>query len=1288
STHKDVGPAFREASVEPLLQGLVDFCERVPLVGACSLVLVGRLESRGRGGLAEIARLHGTFPTWAQREIPASAWPALVSSRPYLQVEPDLWLPLHPMAAVAHSGAEWHVGWYARQVQVPTVAYQGAGGHEFQLVLAPDELELFVRGARREGEPAPNAAALALEPFRGLLAYDEEHAAIFFGREEETDAALARLSERSALFVYGASGSGKSSWLRAGIVPALRARAALAGRALTPIVLVPGDRPLASLRRAVADARGGTPEEAARWSREVDATLSRASAAIMQGEHGPDAERALAHLLRGLAALGQTPVLLVDQMEEAATIALDRAEGGAFLALVAGAAASAVEAGAIVLASARADLLPHLIEHPGVRAFLERDGQPIGSIAPERLARVIVEPLRGRRVAVEPGLTETILADVASEPGALALLSQVLTTLWSERARFGGALTKQGYVEAGRVSGALEKQAEAALAEVRSAANGTAVSTSDAATGTDGADRAKSAERRVDRFFRALAQSDAGERFTRRRVDLEALVSELGTSEPELRALARPFVERRLVILGGEGARPAAEVAHERLLDAWPRLRTLLANEREALDLRREIEAACAAWSASGGKSELWSDATSKLRRSEELLAAERLDVDARGRAFLAASRAATTRRKRIERTAIAALCALTLLAAGAAWWAREQTKAAQALTQVLLVRDREARLQGLVSELAYFETLDDDVYAYARKQEEPASAWWIRRARELVHGVPDDPARPEVWRPGLQEAEAELAKLREKALERTPEEAASDRAANARDLDTEPAELEALCLWYARMLRETPWPTAEDVEAEVAALELESDEKRSLAEVRNSEAWARIDPDDRQVGKESGAVLLARRAVENASDAQRGMYRDTLAWALLFTGQLDEALTEGRRAVEEAASWAPDRQDELAANLARMEREVERWRGAGLAERTEDLIRHRASLADVQAKSSTRRTWRFSDSQDEYRHDELVKLVAGLRRVSKQLACAVASVEEESAARAWSEAIEAISKGERYRGTKWPNDKPLTPQIGLVPIGADPQSGLWEFAHLATGKPARRDPASGWIQLDPQMGLVLVLLPGGRVPVASSADQEQDASLTVVDLDPFFVSKYEMTAAQWTRIDGWRRRGHVSAPLQPTSGVSWDDCQIALMRNAGWLRLPTEAQWEYGCRAGTSSSWWTGDDVQELRGVANIRFVNAPFRGSQGVGGLRANDFGLHDVHGNVWEWCADAWVNGTRRAGDGLLDVPDAEYRVYRGGARRGEAEDARSSGRNGYTPDGRGGAYGLRPARGITP
>jgi len=1381
STHKDLGPTFREDSVPALLEGLIDFCERVPLLGNFSLVLVGRLERSAAGRSVELARLHGTFLTWAARDLPETTWQKLLSSRPYLFLEPDLVVPLFPMCAASASGSEWHVGWYSRQVHKPTVVYQSAGGQEFQLALAPDDLASLARGARRSIDDAATAEILRHEPYRGLLAYQEEHAAIFFGREEETEAAVARAEEHGALFVYGASGSGKSSWLRAGIVPALRARAALAGKTLRTITLVPGDRPLASLRRALMAARGGSPEDAARWARAVDEALANASATIgstaasttssqsttsSSSTSGAtrDDDFALAHLLRGLAAGGERPVLLVDQLEEAALAAIDPAEGRAFLALVAGAARSAADVGAIVLASARADLLAPLIEHAGLRRFLQEDGLPIGSIPPERLTRVIVDPLHGRKVGVEPGLAETIVGDVGSEPGSLALLSQVLTTLWTERERFGGALTKQGYVDAGRVAGALEKQAETALSEARAGAAGAGNGPS-AASGSAGSVSAASAiDKRVDRLFRALAQSDEGERFTRRRVKLADLASELATSEGELRTLSAPFVKRRLVVLSGDAENSqTAEVAHESLLVAWPRLRDLLASEREVLELRKEVEHASSAWSASGGgRSELWSDATSKLRRSEELLAASRLDLDQRGRKFLSASRSGVRRRKRVERAVLAVVAVLVVAAAWAAWVATRASEHARLVSRlsVALQRtnaslengrkelvearnraDREARVATQrandVLSLSAVQDLKDleagaDALWPAHPENLAGYESWLEDARELIEGRAGDAARGIKARPSLEQHQAKLLEFEAQALPQTEEQRVAERAAHPRAKEF--AEARARLQWMKRMLGEDPWPSESEIEAQLAVEKLPTD-----ADGLNKVAWPLVDPDKLVNGGEVRGLLLARRAVAAAPETQRHMYRDTLAWALFRTGRFEEALSEERRALAEAPETS---KSEYAGQVKKLEEAVSGWRGGDgslLATRREEAARIANEVAALEAEVNRRQTWSFADGEARWWHVQLSKLVADLealrdpqtglfssgisevpgwgivRREEFARSIEERSVSGADASERWSEAIVAIASSPKYGGLQ------LKAQLGLLPISADPDSGLWEFAHLQTGDEAERG-ADGKLVLRDGMGLVFVLIPGGKFwmgaqkidPAGQNYDPQEGSNegpVHEVELSPYFLSKYEMTQGQWSRIAANNPSyyqppgGLAPSLLHPVEQVSWTMC-FELLERLG-LSLPSEAQWECGARGGTSTPWWTGPERESLRGMVNIADQTAKKAGAPwsdindwpdledgsvvhcAVGKYAANAFGLHEVHGNVWEWCLDGFDPGFygKKAGkDPVSPWLGSAARPTRGCCFNNAASLARSAARNDSTPAYRGNSLGLRPSRAL--
>jgi formylglycine-generating enzyme required for sulfatase activity len=226
-------------------------------------------------------------------------------------------------------------------------------------------------------------------------------------------------------------------------------------------------------------------------------------------------------------------------------------------------------------------------------------------------------------------------------------------------------------------------------------------------------------------------------------------------------------------------------------------------------------------------------------------------------------------------------------------------------------------------------------------------------------------------------------------------------------------------------------------------------------------------------------------------------------------------------------------------------------------------------------------------------------------------------------------------------------------------------------------------------------MGLVFVLLPGGTFvqgaqtddPAGLNYDPEaygrSEGPPHAVRLDPFLMSKYEMTQAQWRRLCGrdpsfWQegtpRKECGHSLLQPVEQVSWDAAYEVL--TALGLELPTSAQWEYGARGGTSSARYTGGDALSLVGFENLAGSDAAgevaepwllpvrdgFIGPSPVGTFRANPFGLHDVYGNVQEWCRDSlpavidvpwYIMAQARDGDGLrAGPPSATHRLLRGG------------------------------------
>jgi formylglycine-generating enzyme required for sulfatase activity len=156
--------------------------------------------------------------------------------------------------------------------------------------------------------------------------------------------------------------------------------------------------------------------------------------------------------------------------------------------------------------------------------------------------------------------------------------------------------------------------------------------------------------------------------------------------------------------------------------------------------------------------------------------------------------------------------------------------------------------------------------------------------------------------------------------------------------------------------------------------------------------------------------------------------------------------------------------------------------------------------------------------------------------------------------------------------------------------------------------------------------------------------------------------------------------------PNQPVVGVSWEEA-LAYCKWAG-LTLPTEAQWEYACRAGTTTRYSSGDSEEDL-GRVGWYDDNSKDR-LHGVGEKGPNGFGLYDMHGNVWEWCMDVFGSYEQRprAGDGLRHEPvGGAYRVLRGGSFANSAWSARSAYRFGRHPGSRGLFLGFRAARVIT-
>jgi len=221
---------------------------------------------------------------------------------------------------------------------------------------------------------------------------------------------------------------------------------------------------------------------------------------------------------------------------------------------------------------------------------------------------------------------------------------------------------------------------------------------------------------------------------------------------------------------------------------------------------------------------------------------------------------------------------------------------------------------------------------------------------------------------------------------------------------------------------------------------------------------------------------------------------------------------------------------------------------------------------------------------------------------------------------------------------------------------------------------------------------LDLRLIPAGSFLMGSRPEEagrsaDEGPLHRVVITQPFYMGKTEVTQAQYEKVTG-ANPSHFKVADHPVEQVTWLDANSFLAKAGQGLRLPTEAEWEFACRAGTSTSYSSGDNREAAASAGWYGYDEESDRAiSSGqtypVAGKAANGFGLHDMHGNVYEWCADWYAPGYYQTSP-VKDPAGAsggDERVLRGGSWEAPAASARSANRNGFNPESRGYVVGFR-------
>ncbi|MBL8160952.1 MAG: SUMF1/EgtB/PvdO family nonheme iron enzyme [Anaerolineae bacterium] len=437
---------------------------------------------------------------------------------------------------------------------------------------------------RRAVPPPPVKAEPARlwqgSPFPGLRSFTPADEPIFYGRGAETDALVERLRGQRVVAVVGASGSGKSSLVGAGLLPRLAANSIDGSKDwLLPdaepgegaaqwngLRFTPGeinDNPFDALAAKLGPLIGRTPRQvSAELLAEPGVILTLLNDALT---NRPDWAEAL---------------LFIDQFEELYTLCAAQ-HRAPFIALLAQIAASTRARAVLTL---RADFFARAVDDTTLAALLESGTFPLSVPGAAALYEMIIRPAERAGLEFDEGLAARILDETGADPGALALLAYALDQLYRRSAE-DGRLSFEDYRDLGGVQAAIGERAEAAFNQLPAQAQ--------AAFGT---------------VFRELVEVDERGEPTRRRARLEPL-----TAEPGADSLIRTLTNERLLVTGrGEGG-AVVEVAHEALLRTWDRLRLWLDEQVSDLQLRRRLE----------GEARMWANAQ---RKTDYILLGSRLE--------------------------------------------------------------------------------------------------------------------------------------------------------------------------------------------------------------------------------------------------------------------------------------------------------------------------------------------------------------------------------------------------------------------------------------------------------------------------------------------------------------------------------------------------------------------------------------------------------------------------------------------------------------------------------------
>ncbi len=989
----------------------------------------------------------------------------------------------------------------------------------------------------------------AICPYRGLLPFREEDAEFFFGRQKYIDDLVRKVDRHRLVAVVGSSGSGKSSVVRAGLVPRLRKNRQTIWEIAT---MVPKEEPLKSLLQALAPML---------WPDVTDDVDLRERANV-KAKSVADGNLTLTDLVELVLQHQkgtQRLLLVVDQWEELYTQCDDAAVRDKFIEQLLEATARDNSPFSVVL-TMRSDFYNELLQNRPLLDRLENATLALGPMSPEELQAAIEQPAKEVGLTFQDGLVNVLLGAARDEPGRLALLEFALQELWKLQDR--GRMTHAAYEVMGGLSGAIAKRAEDIYQKLSHAEQqvlpGLFCRLVRVGSKTSEDTRRRADFRSLDsisqRVVRRLADHDARLLVTSRDTIIETPAAEQSTGGHDDAAAAAPAVTETITEAGNtdhpsqDRTGESVEVAHEELLRRWGRLTGWIDEDRKFLQWRGRLAPLLEQFKRDPS-AVLQSGA---LREARQFYRSRQATLENDEQKFVSASITSARNRKLVLGGAITAVVSIVTIVS--VWVTLNQR------VENLLAASPEG-LEFTIQQLQLYRPL-----VVGRLHRE-----WENDQRE-------------------------------------PLQRRQIACALARFGDVTDNELQYL-------LREIPNAKPEEYHNYVAAMRQTRD----------------------------ASVALLQLTADSDSLAAKRRYA-CLAIALESTGPaemmaaLDEDPSDRTELIHNLwTDWAPDLEVLLPL----------------LTESKNDAFRSAICCALGR---------HIPNSPAE--REQVVQVLAKLQQ-------------------------DAIGGG-THSAAGWAL-RQMRESAPIVLSKQDPPDRKWTVRDVG----------------DCQM--TFVLIPPGKLTIG-----EDETALEVEVSKEFWLSDREVTAALFAAVfpqaevpdpNGISPPKTDSGSELPVFEVSWFDAvefcnalsdlhdlnhyyqlehvqrgegdrirnAVVHPRGNDGYRLPTEAEWEYACRAKSETMFCYGDDDLErprlLREYAKFNATQAAICGSK-----LPNGWGLFDMHGNAYEWCEDLY---------GAFPAPGS-HRVYRGGSCIDVAGYCRSAYRFRYTPDYRNYVLGFRLAR----